>query len=217
LFEDSIYKKNPLSGNTKQMQLFYSTIDDPGVLYAKETNTSQTVLKMDLRKGTDNKRKAVLEGYDLEELEQLTECNGIKYIKQVELVLKWRKHVPDKYKSPLYNSPGEEVLQAVKDDRKAKKDLIEAKQKKKEAVNATGVMAAIKSPTWKSKNKHDNLKSNKESSTTAPVKKKRAQSKAKAKPMVAKTSRALTKVTSKKKNTGPAKKETKTKKTAAQG
>jgi hypothetical protein len=152
-FEDAIYKSNPLTGNTKQMQLFYSSAEDPGVLYAKETNESNSVLKMDMRRGSGSEREALLKDFELELLPPLNDCDGIKYIKQVELFSKWRKHVPDKYKSPLYDHPGDDVIQTVKDDHKKKRDLVQQQRQNlkpvEAAVEATGVLAAKKSPEKK--------------------------------------------------------------------
>jgi hypothetical protein len=144
--EDSIYHKNPLMGNTKKYQLFWSTSDEPGVLYGKDSNSSTETHRMDLVKGSEEERKSVLQNFELEKVPVLDDCEGIRRIKQVELFSKWRKHVPDKYKSPLYDDPGEEVLQSVKEDRRSKKEYLEQQRKKKEAVNQTGLLASRKSP-----------------------------------------------------------------------
>jgi hypothetical protein len=144
-FEDTLYtsgSSSALSGNTKKYQLFTSSDVEPGVLLAKESNSSNDVVRMDMRKGYDDHRSEILSNFDFEELEQLDDCPGIRRIKQVELFSKWRKHVPDKYKSPLYDNPGEEVLKSVKDDRRTKKEYLAMQKSKHEAVEATGKLAS---------------------------------------------------------------------------
>jgi hypothetical protein len=123
-FEDKIYKTNPLSGHTKKYQLFYCSDKEPTSLYRKESNVAETEHRMDLKKGKDVDRKDILDSFDMEFMEALNKVDGIKPIKRVELYTKWWKHVPDEYKSLLYNDPGEDVLRAVKDDRKNKKKYI---------------------------------------------------------------------------------------------
>jgi hypothetical protein len=123
--EDAIYKTAPLSGHMKRYQLFYSTAEHPGILFAKESNMSVKVHKMDLRKGKEQGRNELLADFDVNNMEILNDVEGIRTIKQVELYTKWRKHVPEEYKSPLYDNPGEDVLQSVKEDRKNKKQYIE--------------------------------------------------------------------------------------------
>jgi hypothetical protein len=54
------------------------------------------------------------------------EAPGIQTIKQVEMYTKWRKHVQEQYKSPLYDNPGNEVILAVREDRKNKKQYTES-------------------------------------------------------------------------------------------
>jgi hypothetical protein len=145
-FEDDLYKSNPLSGHTKKYQLFYLMEEEPGVLYGKESSMDTMKHKMDLKKGNDEQRKQMLQDFDVDLIDQL-KTEGIRTIKQVELFTKWRKHVPDEYKSPLYDNPGDDVLQSIKDDRKNKKKYVkECQINKKAAVDATGIMAARKLP-----------------------------------------------------------------------
>jgi hypothetical protein len=146
-FEDSVYKHSPLTGNTKKYQLFYSSSQEKGVLYAKTSNTSEEAHRMDLRKGTDEERDEILKYFDMDDVPPLIENDpGIKRIKQVELYTKWRKHVPDEFKSPLYDHPGDDVLQSVKDDWKSKKEYVQSRhlnqQTVDEVVDAAGILAA---------------------------------------------------------------------------
>jgi hypothetical protein len=128
-FKDTVYKHTPLTGNTKKYQLFYSSDEEPGILYAKTSSMDTTTHRMDLRRGAD--REETLKYFDINDIEVLEEKDrGIKKIKQVELFTKWRKHVPDEFKSPLYDNPGEEILQSVKDDRKSKKEYVESQMYK---------------------------------------------------------------------------------------
>jgi hypothetical protein len=150
--EDSLYKQTPLSGNTKKYQLFSSSDQEMGVLYGRETASSTEEHRMDLRKGTEQERQNILDSYDLEDMDVLT-TDGIKTIKQVELYAKWRKHVPEEYKSPLYDHPGDDVLQAVRDDRKSKKEYIQARRLNQQPVEETGKLAAKKSPEKKQPSK----------------------------------------------------------------
>jgi hypothetical protein len=145
-FEDTLYKSAPLMGHTKKYQLFYSTDQEPGVLIGKESNMATEAHKMDLRKGKDADRDRILRAFDVDiHLENL-KSEGIRTIKQVELYSKWRKHVPDKHKSLLYDNPGEDVLLSVKEDRKDKKKYIKESCLKKAAVDSTGFLALRKSP-----------------------------------------------------------------------
>jgi hypothetical protein len=145
-FEDKLYKDKPLSGHTKKYQLFYLTDEEPGVLYGKESNVDTNKHKMDLTKGNDESRKQHLSNFDVKLMDKL-KTEGIRTIKQVELFTKWRKHVPDEYKSPLYDNPGIDVLESVKQDRKNKKQFVEdCQMQKRAAVDATGIIASQKSP-----------------------------------------------------------------------
>jgi hypothetical protein len=163
--EDKVYKHTPLSGHTKKYQVFYSNDKNPGILYAKvSNNTASKVHEMDLRKGTGAERTKILEDFDVVDCEHLP-VEGIRTIKQVELFSKWRKHVPNEYKSPLYDDPGEAVRLAIKDDRKSKKAYIEQRCLKKEAVDATGIFASQKSLVQKQAVK--NQKDPKTARTTA--------------------------------------------------
>jgi hypothetical protein len=109
---------------------------------------------MDLRKGTDEERDEILKYFDMDDVPPLIEKDpGIKHIKQVELYTKWRKHVPDEFKSPLYDHPGDDVLQSVKDDWKSKKEYVISRrlnqQTVEEVVDAAGILAARKLLTKK--------------------------------------------------------------------
>jgi hypothetical protein len=148
-FEDSLYKTQPLSGHTKKYQLFYCTDENPTVLIGKEDNISTTEHRMDLKKNSEVERSQILNDFDVERMDKLNDVEGIRLIKQVELYTKWRKHVPDEYKSPLYDHPGEDVLQSVKDDRKNKKKYIKENRKRMAQVDAMGILAARKSPETK--------------------------------------------------------------------
>jgi hypothetical protein len=141
-FEDDLYSTNPLSGNTKKYQLFYAPMDNPGVLYAKESNEAVNVQEMNLKKGHDITREQILQDFDFQELPQLNNVEGIRQIKQVELFSKWRKHVPDEYKSLLYDNPGEDIIQSVKDNRKKKKQYQQDEQRNLEAAEAQGILAS---------------------------------------------------------------------------
>jgi hypothetical protein len=115
-------------------------------LIGKESSSALEEHKMDLRKGKDADRERILCKFDVDiHLEKL-QSDGIRTIKQVELYSKWRKHVPDKHKSPLYDNPGDDVLLAVREDRKDKKKYIKQSRLKKAAVDSTGIMASRKSP-----------------------------------------------------------------------
>jgi hypothetical protein len=143
-FEDSIYKQTPLSGHTKKYQLFFAEESEMGVLFGKASNgTAEVSHRMDLRKGYPDQRSKILHEYNLEQLEVL-KAPGIKTIKQVELYSKWRKHVPEEYKSPLYNNPGEDILQSVKEDRKSRKEHAEQRRLLHEQANQSGKLAARK-------------------------------------------------------------------------
>jgi hypothetical protein len=144
-FEDKIYTSAPLSGNTKKYQLFYSSDAEPGILFAKDSNSTLIEYRMDLRKGQAKDRSTALIDFNLEDLTKL-EVPGIRKIKQVELFSKWRKHVPEQYKSPLYDDPGDDVLQAVRDERKSKKEYMKERRIVQEAIESKGVMASQKSP-----------------------------------------------------------------------
>jgi hypothetical protein len=164
-FEDDLYSMNPLSGNTKKYQLFYATMDNPGVLYAKESNEAVDVQEMSLKKGHDITREQILQDFDFQELPQLDDVEGIRRIKQVELFSKWRKHVPDEYKSPLYDNPGEDIIQSVKDDRKKKKQYQEDERRKLEAAEAQGILASQKSPVRKNSASKSRQKDNSKATT----------------------------------------------------
>jgi hypothetical protein len=56
----------------------------------------------------------------------------------VELFTKWRKHVPEAYKSPLYDNPGEDIIRSVKEDRKSKKEHAETRRLLNEEGEASG-------------------------------------------------------------------------------
>jgi hypothetical protein len=152
--EDTLYKTAPMMGHTKKYQLFYSTDAEPGIIIAKESNMATSEHRMDLNKGKQQDRQDILRDIDIDNLgmtmENLT-VEGIRTIKQVELYSKWRKHVPDEHKSPLYDNPGDDVLQSVKEDRKNKKKYIEESRLKKQAVDATGKLASRKSPEPKTR------------------------------------------------------------------
>jgi flavodoxin len=121
-FKDTVYKQTPLLGNTKKYQLFYSTNQEKGVLFGKSSNTDQQEHQMDLQKGTGEVRENILKFFNIDDVPKLVEKDHrIKWIKQVELYPKWRKHVPDKHKSPLCDNPGDDVLQSIKEDRKKKR------------------------------------------------------------------------------------------------
>jgi hypothetical protein len=165
-FEDKIYSSTPLSGNTKKYQLFYSSDAEPGVLFAKESNAAEVSHRMDLRKGKEASRSQVLEDFDIVNMEQMNDVEGIRKIKQVELYSKWRKHVPDKYKSPLYDYPGDDVVNTVKEDRKSKKKFMEQCRLTEEAIDSMGVMASRKSPPAKKKAPAKRKAPQKEDSTT---------------------------------------------------
>ena len=121
-----------------------------GVLYGKTSNTMTDEHRMDLKKGTVDERKELLEFFDINDVEHLDDVECIKQIKQVELYTKWRKHVPDQYKSPLYDHPGDDVLASVKDDRKSKKEYVAtwhlSQQKVNNIADAAGILVARKSP-----------------------------------------------------------------------
>jgi hypothetical protein len=141
-FEDKLYKTTPLSGHTNKYQLFYCKDDGPSTIVAKEDNIDNKEHHMDLKKGKDKDRQEILRDFDVESMELLNDVDGIRTIKQVELYSKWRKHVPDEHKSPLYDHPGEAVIQSVKEDRKNKKNYIKENLKKKASVDATGILAS---------------------------------------------------------------------------
>ena len=97
-----------------------------GILFAKQSNEEASPTHtMDLRKGHEAQQNSLLSAFDLEGMDRL-EAPGIRTIKQVELFTKWRKHVPDDSKSPLYDNPGEDVILAVKQERKSKKEYATA-------------------------------------------------------------------------------------------
>jgi hypothetical protein len=52
-FEDTVYKHTPLTGNTKKYQLFYSSDEEPDILYAKTSSMDTTTHQMDLQRGAD--------------------------------------------------------------------------------------------------------------------------------------------------------------------
>jgi hypothetical protein len=109
-FKDSLYKQMLLTGHTKKFQLFFSEESKMGVLFGKGLNMEGEVThRMDLQKGNDGQRSAILNDYDIDLLERL-KAPGVKNIKQVELFTKWRKHVLEAYKSPLYDNPGEDII-----------------------------------------------------------------------------------------------------------
>jgi hypothetical protein len=143
-FEDKIYKSTPLTGHTKKYQVFYSDELEMGILYGKESNLlNATTHRMDLRKGTEADRKAILKEFrdyfdEKEEVLQRLVPPGIRTIKQVELYSKWRKHVPDEHKSPLYDNPGEDVLKSIKDDRRSKKEYIAARRQLEQEAESSG-------------------------------------------------------------------------------
>jgi hypothetical protein len=149
--EDSIYKQSPLTGNTKKYQLFYSHDEDMGTLYGMESNSATTSFKMDLKKGREQERQNTLSEFDVALMEPLNDVEGIRQIKQVELYTKWRKHVPDEHKSPLYDHPGDDVLQSVKDDRKNKLQYIKQRRIDNQQAELTGKLVARKSPPPKKK------------------------------------------------------------------
>jgi hypothetical protein len=69
-FEDSIYKQTPLTGHTKKYQLFFSEESERGVLFGKGSNAEGKLThQMDLRKGNDGQRSAILNDYDIDLLE----------------------------------------------------------------------------------------------------------------------------------------------------
>jgi hypothetical protein len=78
-FEDKIYKQTPLTGHTKKYQYFYLEETDMGVLYGKHANQStDSVHRMDLKKGRPEDRKAIIDDFDMDkDLEQL-DVPGIK-------------------------------------------------------------------------------------------------------------------------------------------
>jgi hypothetical protein len=78
-FEDKIYKQTPLTGHTKKYQYFYLEETDMGVLYGKHANRpSDSVHRMDLKKGRPEDRKAIIDDFDMgKDLEQL-DVPGIK-------------------------------------------------------------------------------------------------------------------------------------------
>jgi hypothetical protein len=121
-----------------------------GILYGKESNLpNATTHRMDMRKGTEADRKAILKEFrdyfdEKEEVLQRLVPPGIRTIKQVELYLKWRKHVPDEHKSPLYDNPGEDVLKSVKDDRRSKKEYIAARRQLEHEAESSGKKASRK-------------------------------------------------------------------------
>jgi hypothetical protein len=149
-FEDKIYKQNPLSGHTKKYQLFFADECDMGILFARPSNKEgETTHRMDLKKGRESQRKELLKPdmfgkFDLDKKMELLKPPGIRTIKQVELYTKWRKHVPDELKSPLYDNPGEDVLLAVKEDRKSKKEYIASRRQQEEAIDKSGILASRK-------------------------------------------------------------------------
>jgi hypothetical protein len=141
-FKDRIYKHTPLSGNTKKFQLFYSHDEDMGTLYGKESASSRTATRMELKRGGENDRNNILKDFDIRDIELLKDVDGIRRIKQVELYTKWRKHVPDQYKLPLYDKPGDDVLQSVKDDQKSKLEYVKEQRLINEQVEAMGKLAS---------------------------------------------------------------------------
>jgi hypothetical protein len=152
-FEDSVYKHSPLTGNTKNTN-FSTRVAKRRVYCMQKSNTSEEAHRMDLRKGTEERREEILKYFDMDDVPPLIEKDpGIKHIKQVELYTKWRKHVPDEFKSPLYDHPGDDVLQSVKDDWKSKKEYVISRrlnqQTVDEVVDAAGILAARKLPTKK--------------------------------------------------------------------
>jgi hypothetical protein len=150
-FEDKIYKHSPLTGNTKKFQLFYSHDGDMGALFGKDTCSASTSFRMDLKKGKEAERQNILKDFDFEMLDRLDDVEGIRRIKQVELYTKWRKHVPDEHKSPLYDHPGEDIMLSVKEDRKSKLEYVKQRRIAMEVVESTGKIAARKSPPPKMK------------------------------------------------------------------
>jgi hypothetical protein len=148
-YEDREYSSSPLSGHTNKYHLFYLSDAKPGVLFAKDSNNSLIEHRMDLVKGPEERQHEILNDFDINELDKMDDVEGIRKIKQVEFYKKWRKHIPEQYKSPLYDNPGEDVLQSVKDDRKTKKVFLENKHLKERAVAQTGKLASRKSPTKK--------------------------------------------------------------------
>jgi hypothetical protein len=144
--EDRLYKQTPLTGHTKKYQLFYSDETEMGVIHAKHSDKSPTTHQMDLKKGNETQRKDILSKFDddLEEFMERLTPPGIRTIKQVEMYTKWRKHVPDDHKSPLYDNPGEDVLQLVKEDRKSRKEHVASRQLLQEQADASGKLAARK-------------------------------------------------------------------------
>ena len=141
--EDSIYKQTPLSGNTKKYQMFYSEETAIGVLFAKHSNSDTGAHPMDLKRGNDAQRTNVLSTFDVDNMARL-DAPGIRAIKQVELYTKWRKHVPDNQKSPLYDNPGDDVLLSVKEDRKSKKKYAETRRLLQEEAQSSGKLASQK-------------------------------------------------------------------------
>jgi hypothetical protein len=156
-FKDKLYKQTPLLGNTKKFQLFYSHDEDMGALYGKDSNSSTTATRMDLKRGNDTVRKQVLAEFKdniMQSMETVNDCEeGIQKIKQVELYTKWQKHIPDEYKSPLYNNPGEDILLSVKEDRKHKLQYVKerrlATEQVEEVATSSGKLLSKKSPTQK--------------------------------------------------------------------
>jgi hypothetical protein len=141
----------------KKFQLFYSHDKDMEALYGKDSNSSTTATRMDLKRGKDTVRTQELVEFKdniTQSMETMNDCEeGIQKIKRVELYTKWQKHIPDEYKSPLYDNPGEDILLSVKEDRKHKLQYVKerrlATEQVEEVATSSGKLLSKKSPTQK--------------------------------------------------------------------
>jgi hypothetical protein len=116
------------SGTIFKNHIFACNLSAPTTLSIKEWRDAETDVKRNFSKrGTNGADRAEL--MKLYQLEQLT-APGLREIKQVELWTKWRKFIPHEYQAEICPEPDFEIVQRIKNEKKAKLKLVAAKKKK---------------------------------------------------------------------------------------
>jgi len=121
-FEDKVYKQL-VSGTIKQNHMFCGFSKTPGRLFVSRTSAPIAEnMVQELKKGKDADRKKILD--HPERHLPVMEPPSLRNIKKVELFTKWRKYVPQQYRSPLYDDPGKDVLDEVNEEKKNKRKKV---------------------------------------------------------------------------------------------